>query len=151
MNKLETQITFFETQTENFEKLNSNISAGSVGWHIAHCCLVTTTIINTVVASNTADFSSRFNWKKHLVFFTNKIPRGKAKAPDRVKPREVPTKESLLQQIEEVKQKIKLLDSLNKNAFFPHPYFGNLNLKETKKFLVVHNHHHTKIIKDILI
>lgn len=150
MNNFESQFIIFEKQVENFEKQNTTISQGSVGWHISHCCLVFVTIVNVVAASNPQDYSAKFNWKKNIVFLTNKIPRGKAKAPERVTPREVPTKESLLQQIREVKQKLQLLDGLHTNAYFPHPYFGNLNLKETKRFLNLHNNHHSKIINDIL-
>jgi hypothetical protein len=150
MNNIQSQILFFQNKVETFEKLNTTISQGSVGWHIAHCCITMESIFNAVSASNHVEYSSKFNWKKFIVFFTNKIPRGKAKAPDRVTPREVPTKESLLAQLEKAKQKLKLLEELHNNAFFPHPYFGNLNLKETKKFLSLHNHHHSKIINDIL-
>jgi hypothetical protein len=150
MDNIQNQISFFEKEIENSDKLNAAISGANVGWHIAHCSLVMVGISNAITTSNPAEYTSKFNWKKSLVFFTNKIPRGKAKAPDRVKPREVATKESLLLQIDKAKQAIKQLDVLDKNAFFEHPFFGILNLKETKKFLEVHNHHHSKIIKDIL-
>jgi hypothetical protein len=150
MNNLASQISFFESQIENCNITSKAISEANIGWHIAHCNLVMVSIVNALTASNPEAFLGKFNWKKSVVFFTCKIPRGKGKAPERVKPRDVATIQSLQLIIEEAKQKIKLLDGLNKNVFFEHPYFGNLNLKETKKFLEVHNHHHTKIIKDIL-
>ena len=150
MNNFQAQLTFFENNTESFEKVNLSFSEGSVGWHIAHSCLVITSIINVLSASNPAEYTSKFNWKKSIIFFTNKIPRGKGKAPERVKPRESPTKDSLLLQINEAKQKIELLNNINANAYFEHPYFGKLNLKETQKFLHIHNNHHSKIIKDII-
>ncbi len=150
MDIFKSQINFFENNIPNSDNINLSISEGSVGWHIAHCCLVFVSIANVVSASNQAEYKPKFNWKKLLVLFTGKIPRGKAKAPDRVKPKEIVTKHSLLLQIEDVKQKLKLLDGLHKNTFFEHPYFGKLNLDETKKFLSIHNNHHSKIILDIL-
>jgi hypothetical protein len=150
LNNLHNQINFFEREILNADRINTAVSQANIGWHIAHCNLVMVSIINVLVSSNPEEFSTKFNWRKTLIFLTKKVPRGKAKAPDRVKPREILTKEMLINQIEEVKQKIKLLDGLHKNVFFTHPYFGNLNLKETKFFLDIHNNHHYKIIKDIL-
>jgi hypothetical protein len=150
MNDLASQINFFESQIENCDRINTAISEANIGWHITHCNLVMSSIIKALEASNPAEYKTKFNWKKSLVFFTNKIPRGKGKAPDRVKPREAATKENLILKINEIKENINLLDRLNKNVFFEHPYFGNLNLAETKKFLALHNNHHSKIIKDIL-
>lgn len=150
MNNFQNQLSFFEKNIANFEKVNLPLSEGSVGWHIAHSCLVITSIVNVLSASNPADFTPKFNLKKTIIFFTNRIPRGKGKAPDRVKPREIPTKESLLLQINDAKQKIALLNNLKQNAYFQHPYFGNLNLKDAQKFLHIHNEHHSKIIKDII-
>jgi hypothetical protein len=150
MNNLANQLSFFEEQIENCDKINTAVSEATIGWHIAHCNLVMLGIVNALSASNPAEYKAKFNWKKSLVFFTNKIPRGKGKSPDRVKPREAATKETLIFKINEARDKIKLLDRLDKSVFFEHPYFGNLNLAETKKFLALHNQHHSKIIKDIL-
>jgi hypothetical protein len=41
-------------------------------------------------------------------------------------------------------------EKLDKNAHFPHPFFGILNKKETDNFLALHTKHHLMIIKDIL-
>jgi hypothetical protein len=42
------------------------------------------------------------------------------------------------------------LEHLDAKSNFMHPYFGQLNLKQTKKFLALHTKHHLKIIDDIL-
>ena len=45
------------------------------------------------------------------------------------------TNEKVLQLVQ---QNILELDGLHKNSFFNHPYFKNLKLKQTRKFLVLH-------------
>ena len=81
-----------------------------------------------------------------LVFF----PRGKAKAPKHVKPPEVILKEDLVRQITLAKTNIETIASLNKNAFFKHPLFGDVNTPRIYRFLVLHTNHHLKIIEDVV-
>ena len=56
--------------------------------------------------------------------------------------------------IKEIIQEARLsLDSLfkaQKNQYFTHPIFGDLQLRKAIKFLGVHTNHHEKIIRDIL-
>ena len=149
MDSFEKQFLFFESQIENLDKTNPSISSGSVGWHIAHCTLVMDTIANAVAASNMSVFKRKFSLVKSIIFITKKIPRGKGKAPARVMPKELISKENLIPNIINAKKKVNSLNMLNKNNFFEHPYFGNLHLKDTFKFFQIHNNHHIKIIKDI--
>jgi hypothetical protein len=78
-----------------------------------------------------------------------KIPRGKAKAPKIVRPEGDISPETLSLSLEKVRKNIKDWKSLDKNAHFPHPFFGVLNKKETEQFLILHTRHHEMIIKDI--
>lgn len=149
MKNFENQFIFFESQIENFNRTNQTISEGSVGWHIAHCTLVMVTVANAVSSSEASNFKSKFNLKKTIIFLLNTIPRGKGKAPTRVIPTEVTIKENLIENIAKAKLKLQTLKMLDKHSYFEHPYFGNLNLKDTLKFLQIHNNHHAKIIKDI--
>jgi hypothetical protein len=82
MKKLIELINELETKITHFEILNVNVSAGSVGWHIHHCLLVGLNIIQAVEKSDAGNYKWKFNTRKALVFTLNKIPRGKAKAPE---------------------------------------------------------------------
>jgi hypothetical protein len=46
---------------------------------------------------------------------------------------------------------MEALEKAEKNQFFPHPFLGNLNKKQTIHFLSIHTLHHLKIINDILV
>ena len=96
------------------------------------------------------DYKWKFNKIKSTILFTGIIPRGVAKAPKAVMTEEEISLEELKQQIEEAKLQIEGIKDLPKKANFKHPYFGYLDLKESKKFLQIHSRHHLKIIKDII-
>jgi hypothetical protein len=49
-----------------------------------------------------------------------------------------------------VTKNLESFNDLEKNSFFIHPLFKQLNKKQTIKFLKLHTNHHFKIIKDIL-
>ncbi len=150
MKRLEKQLSKLEAQLTHFEKLNPVISKSSIGWHIDHSLLSTILIISAVERSNPKDYKWKFNFVRTYIFVKNEIPRGKAKAPKSVVPEEIITKDDILLKIEKAKEKIANLKNLPRKANFNHPYFGNLNLKQTIKFLNLHIEHHLKIINDIL-
>ena len=107
-------------------------------------------LLSAVERSNPKDYKWKFNFVRTYIFVKNEIPRGKAKAPKSVVPEEIITKDDILLKIEKAKEKIANLKNLPRKANFNHPYFGNLNLKQTIKFLNLHIEHHLKIINDIL-
>ena len=150
MQKLTNLLVELENAIPHLEKTNPAISKASIGWQIDHCLLVLSRIISALENSNPAEFKSKFNMKRFLVFTTNTIPRGKAKAPDVVLPTGEMSIKSLTENLEKVKNKIARIETLHKNNFFAHPYFDDLNVKQTQKFLVIHTTHHLKIIRDIL-
>jgi DinB superfamily len=130
--------------------VNPSVSPSSVGWHIAHTLLANNRIITGLSKSNAADYKGKFSFVKLLVYTTGKIPRGRAKAPDAVIPANDFTAESLQQQVDKALEKLKELDGLQPNNFIEHPVFGNLNLKNTGRFLEIHARHHLNIIDDII-
>ena len=88
----------------------------------------------------------------HIVLLSGYIPRGKAKAPKRVRP--------VMASIEELIAGLDTLDAaIDRVAdpawrgpeapIVPHPYFGGLTSVQTLHFIGVHTHHHLKIIRDI--
>jgi len=138
-----------ESQIENHETINSNVSQSSIGWHLDHSLMVINGIITQVKNSNPEQYKRQFNWKRVFIKTINKFPRGKGKAPKVVQPTEIASKEILTTKLEAAKTNSIELKNLHPNSYFTHPYFGNLNLKKTIWFLKLHTYHHLKIIHDI--
>ena len=129
---------------------NQAISQVDVGWHIEHSLLVIKQITATVAQSEPKLYKSKFNLKRFIVFLTKTIPRGKAKAPKVVIPSEEITVDSLQESLKNTYQAIAYLKDCQEKQYFMHPFFGQLNKKQTIKFLAIHTEHHLKIIRDIL-
>lgn len=146
---LHSQLNEIGSFIERKDVSNPEISKASVGWHLAHIIKVFSTVCDAMKHSNPANYQKTFNFKKTLVFLMGKIPRGKAKAPKSVLPEEKIEIRELERQLHEAKQKLYTFMELDKNANFPHPYFNQLNKKETQRFLEIHNEHHLKIVRDI--
>ena len=150
MSNLELLTLELENYFKDFEKQNYLISKSPVGWQIDHSLKV---IINIVIAlknSNPEKYTYNFNLKRSIIYFRKKIPRGIGKAPKSVRTFERITLEDLKSQFENAKVIIKDLENLHPKSNFNHPYFGQLNLKQTHFFLKLHTKHHIEIIKDIL-
>ena len=150
MNTLHNTLLQLESHIPNLEKTNSNVSKSTIGWQIDHCLLVINGVIKQLEISNPTEFQPKFNLPKFIVFTTGKIPRGKARAPKIVMPVDVATADELKSKIELAKANILKLSSFPINAHFKHPFFNDLNTKQTEKFLAIHTKHHLKIIEDIL-
>jgi hypothetical protein len=134
----------------DYNQSNKAISEASVGWHIEHSLLVIKQITATVAQSEPKLYKSKFNVKRFVVFLTKTIPRGKAKAPKVVIPSEEITVDLLQESLKNTYQAITYLKDCEANQYFMHPFFGQLNKKQTIKFLAIHTEHHLKIIRDIL-
>lgn len=132
------------------DKTNASVSKASVGWHIEHSLKVLTQIIDAVEKSDPNTYKWRFNLKSTLVLSFNKIPRGKGKAPKTVLPEGNITHDTLKHHVEKTRFMMNKIENLHPNHYFKHPYFGDMNLKPTKKFIAIHTNHHLKIIKDII-
>lgn len=148
LNKLLDQL---DSKIDHFDLINKKVSSSSIGWHIAHSYLTIYAISEALKRSNPAEFKPTFKPMKYLVFATNKLPRGKGKAPKVVQPNPEINVEYLVGLKEKTHQQVQLLNSLSSNHFFPHPYFGNLKLKSSIKFLNIHTNHHLAIINDIVV
>jgi hypothetical protein len=134
----------------DYNQSNHAISEASVGWHIEHSLLVIKQVTATVAQSEPKLYKSKFNIKRFFVFLTKIIPRGKAQAPKVVIPVEEITFDSLQESLKNTHQAITYLKDCEENQYFMHPFFGQLNKKQTIKFLAIHTEHHLKIIRDIL-
>ena len=149
MQKLLKYVKELESKIPNLEDYNPEISKSNVGWHIEHILLTIKMIIEAVEKSNPANYTWSFKLSRIVVFTMNKIPRGRAKAPKVVVPKTY-DEQTLLEHLKIVTEKIQGLENMSSDKYFEHPYFGNLRLNKTIKFLEIHTKHHLEIINDIL-
>ncbi|MBK8552778.1 MAG: DUF1569 domain-containing protein [Ignavibacteria bacterium] len=150
MDKLRDFVNELEGKIPKAGMINETVSKSSVGWHIEHSLLAVNFIIEGLKNSNPEDYKWNFNFMRMLVFAMNKIPRGKGKAPETVIPKNTINADTLKKQIGIASEKIKELDTLMADNYIKHPVFGNMNLNQTMKFLVIHTKHHVDIINDII-
>ena len=151
MQNLHLLVNQLESNISQFETTNLAVSGGSVGWHIEHSLKTINQIVTACKNSNPSDYQWHFNFKRFLILIVaKKIPRGKARAPKIVRPEGDINQETLAVSVSKVRENLIGWKALDKNANFPHPFFGILNKKETEKFLVLHTKHHKMIIDDIL-
>jgi|694.fasta_scaffold01591_7 hypothetical protein len=150
MEKLENTVQQLLSYTKQGNSLNEKVSNANVGWHIDHCLMVLNGVLTQLEKSDENDFKSSFNKNRFIVFLTNKIPKGRAKAPEAVKPTEAFNQEKTAFYGEKAIQKIEASINWPTNKNFKHPFFGLLNKKQTIKFLNIHTNHHLKIIKKII-
>ena len=150
MKNLDAIVPELATYIPNHNQSNKAISEVSVGWHIEHSLLVIKQITSTVAQSEPKLYKYKFNISRFFVFLSKTIPRGKAKAPKVVIPVEEITIETLQESLKNTYQAIAYLKDCQEHQYFMHPFFGQLNKKQTIKLLAIHTQHHLKIIRDIL-
>lgn len=149
MSRLLAQVNELEILISKHEILNNDISKSNVGWHIEHTLLTINLIIEQLKKSDPAKYKWRFNIPKIIVFTLNKIPRGRARSPKVVVPKSYSIV-TLQEHIIITRNSIKELQALPSDKYFTHPYFGDLKLTHTLKFLEIHTSHHLEIINDIV-
>lgn len=143
LHEIESKIAFRDST-------NEFVSKSDVAWHLDHSLRVINGISGVLKKSNPDDFISSFHFKRSLILFLGKIPRGKAKAPETVTPKGNISLEDLFYRLENAKTSIIEIQNCNPKNNFIHPYFGQLNLKQTLRFLEIHTKHHLKIVDDII-
>lgn len=149
MEKIIKQIAELSAFIPLFEKQNVAVSNATIGWQIDHSLKVINQVISSLLNSKPEDYVRKFNWRKSWVFISKKIPRGKVRAPKSVLPTEEITETGLMLSIEQAKENIRSLGNCEPRQFFIHPFFGQVNVGETKTFIQIHTEHHLKIIRDI--
>lgn len=150
MEKLKSLLKELENKIPQHTISHAAVSKSSVGWHIEHSLLTMHLILEALKNSNPNDYQKTFNFKRMMVFAMNKIPRGKAKAPNAVLPKHAITEETIKEHLQKMSTKLNDLNTLDPNNFFAHPIFGHLNVQKTKKLFVIHTKHHLQIINDII-
>lgn len=150
MKKLSHLLDELDQRAVHFDHLDSGISTATIGWHIQHSFLVIIQIVSRLQSSDPTLYKWKFNLARSYVYLLEKIPRGRGKAPEIVVPKGEINSEEINRHNLLARAAITELVNLDSNSFIKHPYFGELNLKQTETFLVLHTRHHLKIIDDIL-
>ena len=148
MKKLTKYLSDLEGKIEQQQLVNTAVSQGAVGWHIEHSLLVINGIVETLKNSDPSKYKWKFNFPRLITYTTGAFPRGRARAPKSVTPREYDS-ESLKKHLQNTFAKIKELDTMPKDKFMTHPFFGDIRTNDTIKFLEIHTYHHLKIMNDI--
>jgi hypothetical protein len=150
LEKLHLALTSLEEHIKNNSVSNSKISKSDIAWHIDHSLKVINNVSLALQSSDPNTYKNDFSFLGKVFFTLGFFPRGKAKAPKHVRPPDVISKEDVISQVELGKANIDTIATLEKNAYFKHPLFGNVNTPRIYKFLSMHTTHHVKIIKDIM-
>ncbi|BAO75860.1 hypothetical protein [Winogradskyella sp. PG-2] len=147
---LQNALNDIESYLPNSEVVNTNVSKVNVSWHLDHSLKVINAVVTNIENSDPTKYINNFSFLGRIVFALNYIPRGKGKAPKSVIPNEIILIDDIKIQLAEARERIKIIPTLDKNAFFKHPLFGNVNTARVIKFLDAHTNHHLKIMKSIL-
>jgi hypothetical protein len=148
---LEAELSRIESLIPKYDVRREGVSDGSVGWHLAHNLLVINQVIEALQKSDPQQYRWQFSLPRLLVMrLTKRIPRGRARAPKVVQPKETPTPEALREALAQARRNVALLATLDPGKFFPHPFFKDLRRDDTVEFLGLHTRHHLYIIDDIL-
>lgn len=146
---VESRLNALENQLVHADAMNADVSASDVKWHIDHCLRVIIGVSKTLINSNPQEYKYKFNRLRTIVFWTRWMPRGRAKAPKSVLPKEEVTVENIRCLFDKARALIKEVKTLDPKSNFKHPYFDVLDLKQSIKFLSLHTLHHLRIIRDI--
>lgn len=148
--KLQEQLKELENYLPQLDAEDTEVSKSTVGWQVDHTTLVLEGVLKVLKNSKPEDYRYQFNFTRLMIFTLGKIPRGKAKAPKSVRPKESADLEAIKKRIASIQNLLDEVESYSVKANFDHPFFGLLNKPKTLKFLKIHTEHHLKIIRDIL-
>lgn len=150
MDNLKHLLRTLEQFTHHQGLLNQSVSGASVGWHIEHSLLAIDSTIDALQHSNPNEYKWKLNVARIFVFSTGRIPRGRAEAPEPVRPRQQFTAEELRVHVGVSTTRLQELNHLHSRSFIAHPVFGSLSLDAAIRSLEIHTGHHIRIIQDIL-
>ena len=147
---LQNALNTIESYIQHSERINTNVSKVNVAWQLDHSLKVINSVVKNMQNSDPVLYKDNFSFLGKLLLKLKFFPRGKAKAPKYVMPSKTILIDDIKTQLAEARQNIKTIPNLDKNAFFKHPLFGNVNTSRVIRFLDAHTNHHLKIVKSIL-
>ncbi len=127
------------------------ISRWNTEQQIEHATQVVARVLSKLTSEATEPLESPLKPIAKLMLFLGHIPRGRAQAPDYVRPHKRPPGE-ILELIESTKQLLKEIQDGKRqltSAGFHHGFLGYFKQKQWLRFLSVHTDHHLRIVRDI--
>lgn len=148
--KLAKALNEIESWIAQKDLMNTTVSKVAIGWQIGHSLKVMNSVVKVMAKSDPKDYKWTFNLKRIVIMAIGVIPRSKAKAPHAVRPEEEElTTEALHELVAKVRTRLEEAAKGSPDAFFDHPYFGNLKRDAAFRFMGIHTEHHLKIVRDI--
>jgi hypothetical protein len=148
--QIERLLVEIERYLPHHAELNPAVSEASIGWHLEHSILAINGIVSALLKSDPKEFQRKWNTARVYVFAMGKIPRGRGRAPESVKPKEAFDAERTESLMKNIRGYYPRVDALAPQHFFPHPIFGHLRKQKTLKFIRLHTEHHLQIVRDIM-
>ncbi|HEX8617000.1 MAG TPA: DinB family protein, partial [Thermoanaerobaculia bacterium] len=130
----------------------TSVSAWTPSEHLDHSLKVATWIVQRVL-DPAPERGRPFSFIGLLILWSARIPRGRGKAPERVRGARA-TREELMAAIDSLEAHLARLNASllerKRGPIVPHPMFGSLTPPQALRFAAVHTDHHLRIVKDVL-
>ena len=131
---------------------NERVSGWCPAEHLDHMAKVAGSVVH-VLAKEDAQPRPGVTLIGRLVMLVGWIPRGLGKAPKRLTGTRA-SAEDIDAALARIEQELDALPpaafSASRGSIVAHPRFGGLTPPQALRFIVVHNDHHLKIVRDIL-
>lgn len=127
-----------------------DVSGWSVGRHVLHLALSGSSMAVSIVTGRHWDGVPSAPELKDHILHTGRIPAGRAKAPESVRPESDPGTADILRALKKCRLRVARIPAVSEEACIVHPYLGQLNRDELICFLAIHNRHHLDIIGRII-
>jgi hypothetical protein len=156
LDRMHRQLAAMRTLADSPERdlfAESRISAWTPSEHLDHLIKVSASVVNRILQSDAPHSDKRLAPLAHVILVLGWIPRGRGKAPERLRGARVAGADlhagltKLEGKLDELSEP-HLADS--RGPIVPHPRFGGLRPAQALRFAAVHNDHHLRIIADIL-
>ena len=134
------------------------VSKWSVKDHLEHLSIAHGGIVTWIERARDGDpeleTGGRPNLLGRIVLFVGAAPRGRGKAPERVRPKGI-SAEELAARLRGIRERVvglegSLAQLQASRATRNHFVFGGFNATQWLQFAVFHSNHHQKIIRDVL-
>ncbi|HET7435996.1 MAG TPA: DinB family protein [Thermoanaerobaculia bacterium] len=129
-------------------------SAWCAAEHLDHLVKVSASILRRLADAKAEALPKGISAVGRAILFLGWIPRGKGKAPERLRGARV-SADALQTSINDLQQLLDTFpaDAVKRRAgerLLPHPRFGGLTPAQAMRFAAVHNEHHFKIVREVL-